>query len=64
MQRECIVICSYSYYLENSNCGCDSLIETVPVNCFLQSNYSIKHCTFNFMSQNLQSRIFNTFKFK
>ena len=56
-QRECLEMCTYSYYLENSNCGCDSLIENVPVTCFLKSNDSIKNCTFNFMSQHLQSKI-------
>ena len=53
-QPVCIDLCLYSYYLENSQCGCNSTIENVQVLCALKADLKLKNCTIHFQNKNLE----------
>ena len=46
------------YYLENSNCGCISSIEEVPVQCYINASVTVGICTQNFLKDLLQNIIY------
>ena len=47
-QKECKNLYSSLYYLENSNCGCISSIEEVPIKCYINANTSPVYVRSNF----------------
>lgn len=56
-QKECLEFCSYAYYLDNSNCGCKSTVQTVLVSCYVSADEKSRLCTRNFTENFLQDKI-------
>ena len=58
-QKECKELYLNLYYLENSNCGCISSIEEVPIKCYINANTSLRLCTQQFLIDYSQKLIYS-----